>query len=115
MTCKYTQLVPEDMIVIPSVTLLFAAPFRNMNVPTPACLLSRRRTGNCLTQSTGFQTHNGLERGAAWKIECRLERRYCTEIVEFWMRSKVRQFHPHKFICHEMLIAAYERDQGWRI
>jgi len=46
--------VPEDMIVIPSVTVLFAASFRNMNVPIPACLSAR--TGNCLMQSTGFQT-----------------------------------------------------------
>jgi hypothetical protein len=28
----------EDTIVIPHVTLLFAASFRNMNVPIPACL-----------------------------------------------------------------------------
>jgi hypothetical protein len=35
---QYTQLVPEDMIVIPSVTVLFAASFRNMNVPISACL-----------------------------------------------------------------------------
>jgi len=41
MTCKYTQLVPEDMIVIPSVTMLFAASFRNMNVPiqVPGCFV----------------------------------------------------------------------------
>jgi len=40
MICKYTQLVPEDMIVIPSVAMLFAASFRNMNVPirVPASL-----------------------------------------------------------------------------
>jgi hypothetical protein len=52
MTCKYTQLVPEDMIVIASVILLFAESFFNMNVQIAACLIAcsvdvRQETASC--------------------------------------------------------------------
>jgi len=82
MICKYTQLVPEDMIVFPVSQCRLLRPFAIWTcLYLRVCLLSRRRTGNCRMQSTAFQTNNCSVRGAAWKIECRLETRYCTETV----------------------------------